>query len=56
MALVILDGIVPPPNVFVNVLPIVVAVVCVIGAVCIITVLSVPLLLSYPSSKILYIF
>ena len=57
MALVISEGIVPPPYVFVIVLPVVIAAVCVIGgAVCVITVPSVPLSLSNPSSKILYIF
>ena len=57
MALVISEGIVPPPYVFVSMLPVVViAAVCVVGAVCVITVPSVPLLLLYPSSKILYIF
>ena len=57
MALVISEGIVPPPYVFVSVLPmVVIAAVCVVGAVCVITVPSVPLLLLYPSSKILYIF
>ena len=56
MALVISEWIVPPPYVFVSMLPMVIAAVCVGGAVCVITVPSVPLSLSNPSSKILYIF
>ncbi len=56
MDLVISKVIVPPPYMFVSVLPMVIAAVCVVGAVCVITVPSVPLSLLYASSKTLYIF
>ncbi len=54
MALAISELVVPP--LYVSVLPVVNAVVCVVGAVCVITVPSVSLSLLYGSSKTLYIF